>query len=122
MEGLSDEALEVTKIGQPYNWHRTKQSFDSLLKGHLYRVRMSNLPNWQYWEKKAKIANNAYIIEKNQMIIKIYTLTVKNANNLRNFFESMCPGLIFENLVFLMNWQIIFPSMTAVDDGLQKIS
>ena len=56
------------------------------------------------------------------MIIKIYTLTVKNANNLRNFFESMCPGLIFESLVSLMNWQIIFPSMTAVDDGLQKIS
>ena len=51
------------------------------------------------------------------MIVKIYILTTKNAYNLRNFSERMCPGLCLENFAFLMNLQMVFFSMTAVDDG-----
>ena len=59
-------------------------------------------------------------IEKIDITVKIYTLTEQNTNNSGNFSESICPELFIKNVPCLMNWEMLIPSMTAVDDGLQK--
>ena len=85
-----------------------------------YRVRMSNLPNLPYWEKKADNACNALKYQKDWKINKIYNIPEQNTNYSGNFSESICPELFFKKVPFWMSWEMMSPSMTAVGDGLQK--
>ena len=71
-------------------------------------------------EKKADNVCNALKYRKTEIVVEIYTLPEQNANNLGNFSESICPELFFINVPLLMNWEMLIPSMTAVDEGLQK--
>ena len=61
-------------------------------------------------------------IEKTDIIVKIYALIEPNNNNSGKFSESIWPGLLSKNVAFLMNWEKLIPLMSAVGDGLQKMS
>ena len=69
-------------------------------------------------EKKADNLCNALKYRKTEIIVKMYTQPEQNANNLGNFSERICPELFFINVPLLMNWEMLIPSMTAVDEGL----
>ena len=60
--------------------------------------------------------------EENKIIVKIYTLPEHNNNISGNFSQSICPNMFFKEIHFFMIWEMLIPSMTAVDDDLQKIS
>ena len=64
-------------------------------------MRMSNLANWPYWEKKADNACNDLKYRKIYIIAKIYGLPEQNTKNLGNFSESKCSESFFENVPFL---------------------